>query len=96
MLIINLVLLILSLFFMLRNMWTFNIRNKTREIVSNYCFYLIENGNYDINVNYFEEMRYSYDYFLFNIKHWNYIYCIKEEYRDTIKEFLKHQQNKKG
>lgn len=87
--------LILYLLFMVRNIWTATMREKTSNIISEYIDYLIKTRKYNMKIEYYDVMRISYNKYLFDFRKWNYIYFFKKEYRTLIKDFLKYQEKQK-
>ena len=81
---INIVICLLSLLFILRNNYTYKVRLKAINLISDYCDILIEKGKYDPTVHYYEKYAIGYNEYLFKFWLFGVKNVIKEEYRDLI------------
>ena len=90
-----LIIVILIIFILIRQYWGFCCHLKVSELVSDYTDYLIDNGKYNNNINYFEEMEIETYKFVFKFWYWNYKKLIKPQYKELLEEFKGYRTKKK-
>ena len=80
--------LLLCLFALIRNIYTFNAMMRATELVCRYAEYLIfVRKEYDIHTNYYETMIMGYMTHFLNIFLWGKYSAIAPEYVELLKQF---------
>ena len=80
---------LISVFFIIRNNYTYNITINCNFLISKYCNNLIQKNEYDSGINYYKEFKMPYTKHLFNITLWDEYSVIKPEYKEILKPFMK-------
>lgn len=88
-LIVFCIILVLYIFAMIRNTYTWHCRNISIDLVSKYKDYLIIKEEYDMNIHYSDEMIIEYNKHMFSIWLWGKYSCIKPQYKELLKNIEK-------
>ncbi len=70
-----------SLFLLFRNGYTYKRMEEARELIHKYCRELIDIRQYNVEYNYYKEMKVEYFKYLFNLSLWGTNSAIKKEFQ---------------
>lgn len=82
--------LIFFIFIAIRNEYTYNRRMETAEIISQYMESKISDKDFDMVLNTWDDMTYSYEDYLWNLSLWGKYSAIKPEYKKILLEDREH------
>lgn len=86
---------IICFLLLLRNNYTFFICGKANKIINEYTSTLINVGEYNCSIHYYQEMQINYFVYLFSFWKWRVIDMIKPKYRDQILYILEENKHVK-
>jgi hypothetical protein len=75
-------------FFVIRSTFTVKRGEFARDAIGRYCDDLIRSGQYDVNVNYFEDMQISFTRYCFSFWLWDKYSRVKPEYKNILEPYF--------